>query len=95
MQRDFDSEGGPHRSEKQYSEANLQRRVQGFSRSACFIWYSANTVANGRQASWSTTYRLIALNAGSLHSLGRADGSYMQRKLSAEKMLRTCWARLL
>jgi hypothetical protein len=38
----------PHRSQKQPSEANLQRRVQDFSRSACFVWYSANTVANGR-----------------------------------------------
>jgi hypothetical protein len=38
----------PHRSEKHPSEANLQRRVQGFSRSASFVWYSAKTVANGR-----------------------------------------------
>ncbi len=38
----------PHRSEKQPSEANLHRRVQDFSRSACFVWYSANTVVNGR-----------------------------------------------
>jgi hypothetical protein len=38
----------PHRYEKQPSEANLQRRVQDFNRSASFVWYSANTVANGR-----------------------------------------------
>jgi hypothetical protein len=38
----------PHRSEKQPSEMNLQRRVHDFSRCACFLWYSANTVANGR-----------------------------------------------
>jgi len=38
----------PHQSERQSSEANLQRRVQDFSRSACFVWYSAKTVANGR-----------------------------------------------
>jgi hypothetical protein len=38
----------PHRSEKQSSEANLQRRVQDFSHSASFVWYSAKTVANGR-----------------------------------------------
>jgi hypothetical protein len=37
----------PHRLEKQPSEANLFRRVQNFSRSACFVWYSGNTVANG------------------------------------------------
>lgn len=38
----------PHRSEKQPSAANLQRRVRDFSRSATFVWYSAKTVANGR-----------------------------------------------
>lgn len=38
----------PHRSQKQPSRTNLQKRVQDFTRSACFIWYSANTVANGR-----------------------------------------------
>ena len=38
----------PHRPEKQPSEANLQRRVQEFSRSASFVWYSSKTVANGR-----------------------------------------------
>jgi hypothetical protein len=38
----------PHPSKKQTSEANLQRRVEGFSRSACFVWYSAKTLANGR-----------------------------------------------
>jgi hypothetical protein len=38
----------PHQSEKQSSEANLLRRVQDFSSSACFVWYSGNTVANGR-----------------------------------------------
>jgi hypothetical protein len=38
----------PHRSKRQSSDSNLQRRVQDFSRSACFIWYSGNTVANGR-----------------------------------------------
>ena len=38
----------PHRSEKQRSVANLQKRVQDFSRSASFVWYSGNTVANGQ-----------------------------------------------
>jgi hypothetical protein len=38
----------PHPSEKQPSEANLHRRVDAFSRSACFVWYSAKTLANGR-----------------------------------------------
>jgi hypothetical protein len=38
----------PHSSEKQPSEANLHRRVDAFSRSACFVWYSAKTLANGK-----------------------------------------------
>ena len=38
----------PHRSKKQPSETNLQNRVQEFSRSASFVWYSANTLANAR-----------------------------------------------
>jgi hypothetical protein len=38
----------PHSSKRQRSPANLQRRIQDLSRSACFVWYSANTVANGR-----------------------------------------------
>jgi hypothetical protein len=38
----------PHPCEKQPSETNLHRRVQEFSGSACFVWYSARTLANGR-----------------------------------------------
>jgi hypothetical protein len=38
----------PHSSKRQHSPMNLQRRIQDLSCSACFVWYSANTVANGR-----------------------------------------------
>jgi hypothetical protein len=38
----------PHLSKKQPSVMNLNRRVASFSRSACFIWYSARTLANGK-----------------------------------------------
>jgi len=38
----------PHPSRKKPSEANLHRRVEDFSGSACFVWYSAETLANGR-----------------------------------------------
>ncbi len=38
----------PHPSKKQPSVTNLNRRVASFSRSACFIWYSAKTLANGK-----------------------------------------------
>lgn len=38
----------PHKTERQWSEQNLQRRVEDFTQSACFVWYSANTLKNGR-----------------------------------------------
>lgn len=38
----------PHPSDRKSSERNLQRRVQDFAKSGAFIWYSTNTVANGR-----------------------------------------------
>ena len=38
----------PHPTERQPSRLNLHRRVQEFSHSACFVWYSGNTLANGR-----------------------------------------------
>jgi hypothetical protein len=38
----------PHPTKKDPIGAHLQRRVQQFSRSACFVWYSASTAANGR-----------------------------------------------
>jgi hypothetical protein len=37
-----------HHSVRQPSETNLHRRIQDFSRSACFIWYSAKTLVNGK-----------------------------------------------
>ena len=40
----------PHSFERQSSDANLQRRVQDFADSAVFIWYSSNSVANGRNS---------------------------------------------
>jgi hypothetical protein len=38
----------PHSAERQSSARNLQRRVQNAASSGLFIWYSDNTVANGR-----------------------------------------------
>jgi hypothetical protein len=38
----------PHDMERKPSEMNLRRRIQDFARSACFVWYSGNTLANGR-----------------------------------------------
>jgi hypothetical protein len=38
----------PHPTKRNPSRKNLHRRVQEFSGSACFVWYSGNTAANGR-----------------------------------------------
>jgi hypothetical protein len=38
----------PHSTERQHSNENLHRQVQNLTDSAAFIWFSGNTVANGR-----------------------------------------------
>ena len=35
----------PHPTENRRSEMNLQRRVQDCGPSACFLWYTSNTVS--------------------------------------------------
>lgn len=38
----------PHRVERRHTSASLQKRVQDFANSAIFVWFSSNTVANGK-----------------------------------------------
>ena len=38
----------PHRTQRRRSESNLNRRIQNLTGDGCFVWYSGNTVANGR-----------------------------------------------
>ena len=38
----------PHSTERRRTNFNLQRRIQKIDGSACFVWYSSNTLANGR-----------------------------------------------
>jgi hypothetical protein len=38
----------PHSADKQPTSRNLHRRIQDIVTSGCFVWYSANTLANGR-----------------------------------------------
>jgi hypothetical protein len=38
----------PHDTKREHTNANLHRRVQDFDSSASFLWYSSNTLANGR-----------------------------------------------
>src|SRR5215469_8334339 len=37
----------PHNNERKHSDENLRRRIQDFSLAGCFLYFSANTVANG------------------------------------------------
>jgi hypothetical protein len=38
----------PHEPQRQPTNANLHRRVRDFDRPALFVWYSSNSLANGR-----------------------------------------------
>ena len=38
----------PHDTQRQRSESNLDRRIANLNGLGCFVWYSGNTVANGR-----------------------------------------------
>ena len=38
----------PHPAKKRPSETNLKRTLQEFSRSASFLWYSGNSLANAK-----------------------------------------------
>ena len=38
----------PHKESRRRSHSNLNRRVEDFVRSASFVWYSGNTLKNGR-----------------------------------------------
>src|SRR5262249_3447208 len=37
-----------HATERRRSQSNLQRRVENFSSSACFLWYSGNSQKNAK-----------------------------------------------
>ncbi len=39
---------GVSSNDRKHSEAKLRRRIQDFTVSGCFVWYSASTVTNGR-----------------------------------------------
>jgi hypothetical protein len=46
--KEFVSPRVPHGNRRRFSDTNLRNRVQDFSDSALFVWYSSNTVATGR-----------------------------------------------
>jgi hypothetical protein len=68
----------PHSSKRQPSPMNLQKRIQDLNRSACFVWYSANTVANGRGS-----VMVYKVGAGGLDcwfvAFNRSDGWKVQQ----------------
>jgi hypothetical protein len=46
--REFPLPTLPHSTDRQHTSPNRQRRIQDFVSSGCFVWYSANTLSNGR-----------------------------------------------
>jgi hypothetical protein len=79
----------PHKLEKNRSATNLQRRVEHFSKSACHVWYSGNTIKNDRGSLMVYTVvddRIVAWYAafqrGESWSLSKTKG------ISNEKVLR-------
>jgi hypothetical protein len=46
--REFPLSMLPHSTDKQRTSPSLQRRIQDIVSSGCFVWYSANTLSNGR-----------------------------------------------
>ncbi|MGO9492946.1 MAG: hypothetical protein ACLPZY_11725 [Terracidiphilus sp.] len=38
----------PHSTDRPHASPNLHRRIQDIISSGCFVWYSANTLSNGR-----------------------------------------------
>lgn len=38
----------PHSTKSKHSSSNIHRRIEDQADSACFIWYSSNTLKNGR-----------------------------------------------
>jgi hypothetical protein len=38
----------PHSTDRRLTSPNLHRRIQDIVSSGCFVWYSANTLSNGR-----------------------------------------------
>lgn len=80
----------PHRSEKQPSETNLQRRVEESSRSASYVWYSAKTVANGRGSVMVYNVAADGIKCWFAAFSSRKHGNCTQPKVLAEGKLRTC-----
>jgi hypothetical protein len=84
----------PHSTKRKPSRRNLHRRIQNFSRSACFVWYSANTSANGRGSvmvytvaadqveCWFAAFNQT--NEWKLHVAKGASRNYIQQLLNSK-----------
>lgn len=74
----------PHRESRRRSHANLNRRVEDFVRSASFVWYSGNTLKNGRGS-------LMVYSIGSgnpicwFAAFGRKSGWTLERTKGIDK----------
>jgi hypothetical protein len=70
----------PHSIERRRSEINLRRRIENFSQSAVFVWYSANTLANGRASVMVYDIADNSMQCWLLRLIDSADGTCRRRK---------------
>lgn len=79
--REFSLPMLPHSTERQHTFQNIHRRIQDIVSSGCFIWYSANTLSNGRGSVMVYTVRaeasecwFAALSRNETWTLGATKG---------------------
>ncbi len=79
----------PHRTERQWSHLNLQRRVEEHGKSNLFVWFSGNTLKNGRGS--MMVYSVQSRNPDCWYAgFGRSDRWIAQRTkgINREDVLR-------
>ena len=74
----------PHSESKRRSHSNLNRRVEDFARSASFVWYSGNTLKNGRGSTM-----IYSIGSGApicwFAAFGRKSGWILERTKGIDK----------
>jgi hypothetical protein len=79
----------PHRLSRRRSHSNLNRRVEDFAQSASFVWFSGNTLKNGRGS-------LMVYSIGSnkpvcwFAAFGRKSGWVLEKTKGIEQKQVSC-----
>lgn len=70
----------PHKTKRKRYEVTVQRRIRDFTRSGCFLWYSGNTVTNGKGS-----VMVYVVAGGQVESWFAAFNRQQEWKLQATK----------